>query len=48
MESDLNNINYQQENPFMSDIEEWLENPKKLGDFVNGQYYSGEPVDLSK
>ncbi len=44
MESDLNNLNYQQENPFMSDIEEWLENPKKLGEMINGQYYSGEAI----
>jgi len=47
-ESDLNNLNYQQENPFMSDIEEWLENPRELGHFVNGQYYSGEPVKLEE
>ena len=44
LESDLNNLNYQQENPFMSDIEEWLENPKKLGEMINGQYYSGEAI----
>ena len=46
MESDLNNLNYQQENPFMSAIEEWIENPKQLGEFVNGKYYSGESVEL--
>ena len=38
-ESDLNNLNYQQENPFMSDIEEWLEKPRK-GEF-------GEIVQLA-
>ena len=48
MESDLNNLNYQQENPFMSNIEEWMDNPRKLGEFVNGQYYSGELIDLSQ
>jgi len=46
MESDLNNLNYQQENPFMSAIEDWLDNPKQLGEFVNGKYYSGESVEL--
>jgi len=37
MQSDKNNLNYQQENPFMSDIENWLEKPRKgeFGDFVN-------------
>ena len=30
LESDLNNFNYQQENPFMSDIEKWLNDPKNL------------------
>ena len=44
--SDNNNLNYQQENPFMSDIENWLNNPRQLGEFANGTYYSGEPVKL--
>ena len=48
LESDLNNLNYQQENPFMSDIEEWLDNPKKLGEMINGQYYSGESIDADE
>ena len=48
LESDLNNLNYQQENPFMSDIEEWLDNPKKLGEMINGQYYSGESIDVDE
>ena len=48
LESDLNNLNYQQENPFMSDIEEWLDNPKKLGEIINGQYYSGESIDADE
>ena len=48
LESDLNNLNYQQENPFMSDIEEWLDNPKKLGEMINGQYYSGESIDANE
>ena len=30
LESDLNNFNYQQENPFMSDIEKWLNDPTNL------------------
>ena len=32
----------------MSNIEEWMDNPRKLGEFVNGQYYSGELIDLSQ
>ena len=46
--SDLNNLNYQQENPFLSDIMTWLKDPRQKGVFANGTWYSGEPVKLEK
>ena len=46
-QSNLNNLAYEKEHPFLTAIHQWVEDPRILHE-ENGSVYRSEPVDLKK
>ena len=45
--SNLNNLAFEKEHPFLTAIHKWMENPRILHE-VNGETYKSEPVNLKE